>query len=137
MKRNDESSAIALINVDDIAIFPIHHPDLDITGYCDLNSDELKDWWNKPYIVTKTWSDIEAAFEADNAEGNCGNCASLQEQRERAKRVAREDWFDTYPQGIRYEVRCLDGRSLYSAVWGTEATLLAAILRARAGPAWM
>lgn len=63
-------------------------------------------WWNRPYIVTFTWEQM------------CGANATA-EQRAR--------WFDSWPSGTRYDVRCLDGGAWdRSTWWGSFATLKAA-----------
>lgn len=50
---------------------------------------------------------------------------------------ARARWLASWPTGIRYDVRCLDGGAWdRSSCWGNFATLEEAIACAKAGPSW-
>jgi hypothetical protein len=70
-------------------------------------------WWGRPFIVSLSW-----------------------EQRNRTS-ADRDKWFEAWPGGTRYDVRCLDGGAWdRSTWWGAFATLEEAIECAKSGPSW-
>jgi hypothetical protein len=67
-------------------------------------------WWGRPYIQTER-RDLSEPMWAT--------------------------WLESWPTGVRYDVRCLDGSAWdRSTCWGSFATLEEAIACARSGPAW-
>ncbi len=49
----------------------------------------------------------------------------------------REEWMKSWPNGTRYETRCLDGGAWdRSTSWGMFPTLEEALLTAATGPRW-
>ncbi|WCH25132.1 hypothetical protein [Aeromonas salmonicida] len=69
-----------------IPLNPKLREDFDNTPNEERDPLELKDWWRVPYIKTIDW----AAFASSDEEH-------------------RRSWFEAWPTGIRYDVRCLDG----------------------------
>jgi len=96
--------------IDEIPINPILRADFDCTPNEDRESLELKDWWNKPYIVTSTWDDFADTWERylkrcqDNNVPPTGIDEFNTTQADR-----KENWIASWPTGTRYSVRCLDG----------------------------
>lgn len=79
------------------------------------------DWWERPFIVTFTWEQMAPPATSPISP----------EERERS----RASWFDEWPSGTRYDVRCLDGGAWdRSTWWGAFRTLEEA--QACEGPAW-
>lgn len=81
----------------------------------DLRPASHRAWINRPYIVTVTWEQMSAG----RLETSC-----LDEQ--------RASWFQSWPSGTRYDVRCLDGGAWdRSTWWGAFRTLEEAITCAK------
>jgi hypothetical protein len=77
-------------------------------------------WWDRPFIQTYTWDDMVNPTSSEEAKAN-----------------QRRDWFESWPSGVRYDVRCLDGGAWdRPTCWGCFATLEEAIACAATGPAW-
>ncbi len=77
-----------------------------------------KRWWYQPYVVTETWEQRDQPDSEKNEERKRG-------------------WFEAWPGGTRYDVRCLDGGAWdRSTWWGAFATLEEAIACAQRGPNW-
>lgn len=73
-------------------------------------------WWFRPFIVAETWDEIEACARSRADEYAAGQIAKLPQD--------RESWFSAWPDGVRYEVRCLDGGAWdRSTSWGMFGTL--------------
>lgn len=63
-------------------------------------------WWHRPYIETFTWNDFALGLPED------------------VERERRQGWYDAWPSGTRYDVRCLDGGAWdRPTCWGMFATL--------------
>lgn len=59
------------------------------------------------------------------------------ERRKTWAETGRASWFEAWPTGTRYDVRCLDGGAWdRSTAWGAFATLDEAIKCASSGPSW-
>lgn len=65
---------------------------------------EIKNWWNRPYIVSTSWADRQPGASLTAAEVD----------------DMKQAWFDAWPSGVRYDVRCLDGGAWdRSSNWGS------------------
>jgi hypothetical protein len=100
---------------------------------------ELEHWWDLPFILTDTWDNRETQFLAHQArlraEGFDGALSTEQVEAELPKRKA--EWFKSWPSGVRFEVRCLDGGAWdRSTSWGMVACLEDAVTKCTAGPVW-
>lgn len=68
-------------------------------------------WWFRPFIVTDSWDQIVAR-----------GAPIMEDPIEREK--YRASWFDAWPSGTRYDVRCLDGGAWdRSTCWGMFRTM--------------
>lgn len=134
--------------VDGIPVDPIMPLDFDSISHDDRDPLEIEDWFGRPYIRTSTWSDREECYRAVRAEGlppeadehwceewwpaeGSDECfeAELFEQKVR--------WYASFPEGVRYEIRCMGGaygrdRSA-TCTWGYCASLADAIAVANSG----
>ncbi|MDP2832333.1 MAG: hypothetical protein Q8Q28_03370 [Pseudomonadota bacterium] len=100
--------------VDGVLINPSLPPAFDQTPN-DARPDSHAKWWHRPFIVT--YSDAVSHY---------AQCS--EEEKERMRR----QWFDAWPSGTRYDVRCLDGGAWErSTSWGAFATLEAAVACAK------
>ncbi len=120
-----------------VPLNPTLRPDFDITDYRDRDPEELEDWENTPYIVSRNWEQIEEALVRDmeilKAHSPHKYASQLSAMVEHLS-LGRTEWFKAYPSGTCYEVRCLDRRfSERPSVWGTTSTLIAAIKLAKNG----
>lgn len=80
-------------------------------------------WWYRPFIVTETVDALDAFYA-----GRTDSYA--QAGRERWK-TDRAEWLKAWPEGTRYEVRCLDGGAWdRSTSRGMFASLDAAVVAA-------
>lgn len=84
-------------------------------------------WWNRPYIETMSADDWETFYKSCDDE--------YAEKRWRDWEAGgRQKWFDAWPTGVRYDVRCLDGGAWdRSTCWGMFASLEEALVCASVG----
>ena len=106
--------------IDGIPIDPILRDEFDVTDNDERPQMEINDWWGKAYIRTDTWGDNEESYEEYfarlqqfNSERKARDMSliQLETKEEFTARVQRqkESWFNEFPSGTRYMVRCLDG----------------------------
>lgn len=70
----------------------------------DMRPQSHQRWWFKPFIRTVTFEDFKSTDEE-----------------------FRSNWYATWPEGIRYDVRCLDGGTWDRTTnYGSFATLVQA-----------
>lgn len=77
---------------------------------------EIEHWFGRSYIVTddwssreETWEDHVARLKASPAIKGWEMPIPAREEYDKEQAAQRESWFNSYPTGIRYEIRCLDG----------------------------
>ena len=100
---------------------------------------EVTHWWDLPFIVADTWEHTVAHAREHGARLRAEGVeyARSEEQIEADLAKQKISWFETWPSGTRYEVRCLDGGAWdRSTHWGMVATLEEAIEKCAAGPVW-
>ena len=99
-----------------IPINPKLRADFNNTPNEDRSPAELAKWWGKPFIVSttyeqtlsdKTYADHVARMKEWNKKFNFPTTPRDQWEQEREKH--KKNWFEKFPSGTRYEVRCLDG----------------------------
>lgn len=91
--------------VDGVCIDPDLRWDFNITPNEDREQKEIDDWWEVPYITTQ-------GFMRDTYREYAVRCSGeldsedvwLQKRADELKR-----WGESFPDGFRYDVRCLDG----------------------------
>ena len=92
-------------------------------------------WWYRPFIITdqwepETWEQYRErlagyGYEPDHTPESW---AQMQAERERG-------WYESFPSGVRYDVRCLDGGAWdRSTWWGSFGSLEEARDCAHNGP---
>jgi len=95
---------------DGIPIDPVMRPDFEVTANEDRDRLEIDDWWCKPFIVTCDWSCMTETWEEYSERLSKYDMEVKPKEEflgEQAKQ--KEGWFEAWPSGTRYEVRCLDG----------------------------
>jgi len=124
-----------------IPINPKLRPDFDNTPNEDRSPAEIAKWWDKPFIVTttyeqtlgdKTHADYVARVKEWNEKANFPTTPRDEWEKQRAEQKIK--WFESFPSGTRYEVRCLDGGGWDRSTWrGTFAKLSEAVSFAKSG----
>lgn len=74
------------MKIQDIPVNPRLRKMFDCTPNEKRKESELKRWWNVPFIKTYSIEDFGEPTEE-----------------------IRKKWFKQFPEGLRYDVRCLDG----------------------------
>ena len=117
--------------VDGVPVDPTQRHCFDCTANEDRDSQELADWWNLPYVVSHRYHAADASY-ADFCKRLEGYGTAVKEtEAEYNARLEqhRRDWFEEWPSGVRYDVRCLDGgawdRSTWRGSFGTEGEAVA------------
>ena len=97
--------------VDGIPLNPVLREDFDATPNEDRDPQEISDWWGKPFIRTCAWEDFEESWESYSERMARLGISDHDTEDQFSERVMKqkENWFNTWPSGTRYEVRCLDG----------------------------
>lgn len=86
-------------------------------------------FWNVPYIVTESVQRLDEFYASRTDE--------YAEQGRKHWAEARTKWLVSSPEGVRYDVRCLDGGAWdRSTWWGNFGSLDEAVSCAKAGPVW-
>ncbi|TRO11773.1 hypothetical protein EQ826_23880 [Ectopseudomonas mendocina] len=118
-------------------INPVLPECFDTTPNAERSYTEMAMWWERPFIVRKTWAQFEqhtinwqARRRALGEEG-----ALSEEETEALVEKDRAGFFEEYPAGEQYTVRCLDGGAWdRSTWWGNSPTLEGALDLAVNGP---
>jgi len=113
--------------------------DFDITPNSERPAEQIEKWWDQPFIRTVDWEDMTESYE-DYQERmkDCGGEPKSRLEFEADKAERKEDWYQSWPSGTRYDVRCLDGGAWdRSTNWGMVASLEAALEIAINGPRWV
>lgn len=75
----------------------------------DERPDSHQVWWYRPYIETETWEPESFEQYRERLAGyGYEPDHTADEWRERQEK-SRAGWFEAFPEGTRYMVRCLDG----------------------------
>ena len=111
----------------------------DMTPNDQRSAAQIKKWWGRPFINRDDWADQEHHTirhqEQLRREGR--DYALSPEGVAKQLDEHRVTWYETYPAGDRYVVRCLDGGAWdRSTNWGNYSTLEEALSVAENGPRW-
>jgi hypothetical protein len=124
-----------------IPINPKLRTDFDNTPNEDRSPAELAKWWDKPFIVSTTYEQnlgdkTHAEYVERLKEWNEKHGFEIKprDQWEQERAEQKQKWFESFPSGTRYEVRCLDGGAWDRSTWrGTFAKLSEAVSFAKSG----
>lgn len=99
--------------VNGIPLNPTLREDFDSTPNEYREHLEVQDWWNKPYISTCSWDDLNEDFGSyrKRMAGYGYGDESMDSEAVFVERKGQEKerWFNAWPSGVRYEVLCLNG----------------------------
>lgn len=116
----DGSVFVAASQKDDVLIDPELPPEFDNTPNEERSPAHMR-WWGMPYIVTQSVEALDARYGAMAG-------ANADTARQQWWTTERPKWMQSWPTGVRYEVRCLDGGAWdRSSSWGMFKTVEAAV----------
>ncbi len=85
----------------------------DSTPNDDRDTQEVDDWWGRPFIRSTSWADRADAYcdyiERVSPPGLVDFTPMTREEFDADQEARRIKWFESWPTGVRYDVRCLDG----------------------------
>ncbi len=125
--------------IDGVLINPLLPEEFDITPNDDRSDDEMALWWERPFIVVYTWHDVKLGIHRNQQRlRNEGSEYALPlEDVPAYVEKERVVWYGGWPNGDRFDVRCLDGGAWdRSTNWGQFATIEEALHCVAHGPAW-
>lgn len=101
------------------------------SGFDDTPNDardalEVSDWWGRPFIVTESWEDNDETWEefVERSKQFPSMSVGNESDFHASKAESKQSWFDTFPTGIRYQIRCLNGGAWdRSTLWGVVGSL--------------
>lgn len=107
----------------------------------DTPNDERPDshqvWWYRPFIVTDRWESETWEQYRDRLAGYGSEPDYTPEAWAQMQAEQEQGWYQSFPSGVRYDVRCLDGGAWdRSTWWGSFGTLEEAVACAKSGPQW-
>lgn len=118
----------AMGEVDGVLINPKLPKDFSCTPN-DARPKSHQKWWGVSYIETTLVEDLDRYYAERTDKSAAEGRKSWAEN--------RPGWLTSWPSGVRYEVRCLDGGAWdRPTLWGMFASLDEAIACAISGPAW-
>lgn len=137
--------------VDDIPVDPLLPDHFYTASAEERDPQEISDWMGRPYIIKFSWADREANYREFRAKGMppeyeegyydedwwpaTGSDAWFEEE----LLAFKGRWYESFPDGIRYEIHCMGGRlegdQATISRWGGCASLADAVLVAKAGDA--
>jgi len=100
------------IIVEGIPVNPLQREYFDMTDNEEREELEVSHWWGKPYIVSDfidQESYIEHYYRLKNDSKWTDEKIGTKEDYELKQSEDAKRWFESYPTGHRYIVRCLDG----------------------------
>lgn len=103
----------------------------------DERPEDHQKWWNQPYITSETVDEYELHVRKNNDRLLRENPDIASSNIDATVKERRESWLKNWPDGVRYDVYCLDGGAHDRPTsWGTFASLEKAIECCRLGPEW-
>ncbi|MCE8005326.1 hypothetical protein [Billgrantia ethanolica] len=122
-----------------VLINPVLPDAFDDTPNDDRLQGDIENWWGRPFIITHTLDMRLESYESYLSRARRGGWTpdmSAEEWADNQARV-RQRWFERFPSGTAYTVRCLDGGAWdRSTWWGDADNLDAALEIAKTGPRW-
>ncbi len=80
------------------------------TPHDERDPQEVRDWWGRSYIQQYTWAEMTEAYsDYLNRVETFGLEPQTHAEFLKDQEAQRVSWFESWPTGVRYDVRCLDG----------------------------
>jgi len=97
--------------IEGVPFNPALREDFDQTPNDDREDLEIEDWWDFPFIRSYTWADMGDSYSSYLARVSDTKdyTPKSREEFDKEQKERRIKWFEAWPTGIRYDVRCLDG----------------------------
>lgn len=97
--------------IEGVIINPKQRYGFDDTPNEDRDRLEISDWWGKPYIRTYKWGDNLESWEEHVTRMSQYPDAKIRskEDYEEDMMQRKQSWYESFPEGIKYEVHCLNG----------------------------
>jgi len=89
---------------------------MDFKDIEERSESHLAKWWGRAYIRTEEWSS-EPYQEYKARLLDLGYDIESEEDYNKRKAEYKESWFKSWPTGIRYDVRILDGGAWDRTTW--------------------
>ena len=85
----------------------------DNTPNDDRDPQEVDDWWGRAFIRSCSWAEMADSYsdyiDRVSRPGLGDFTPKTREEFDADQEARRIKWFESWPTGVRYEVRCLDG----------------------------
>lgn len=94
--------------VDGVLINPQLPEDFDNTDNS-VRPESHEKWWYRPYIITGSIDELDKFYADRDDDYTQEQPERWAEARKEWENIGRKKWLESYPSGIRYMVRCLDG----------------------------
>ncbi|MDG4868620.1 hypothetical protein P8631_11470 (plasmid) [Guyparkeria sp. 1SP6A2] len=97
--------------IDGVIVDPNLPPSFVVEPIDDRDRQQIKDWWGVAYVTTQPYHQIDASYADFCARmGRYGSTVQEPEAEWKARvDKQRASWFEAWPEGVRYDVHCLDG----------------------------
>lgn len=116
---------------DGVLINPALPDGFSSTDNAQRSEQERARWWLRPYIETSAWDGphgLEARERARQSRLQEEGSEYAVSDVDSHMQTQRAQWFSAWPEGVRYDVRCLDGGAWdRPTCWGMFGTLEAAM----------
>jgi len=96
--------------IDGIHVNPERPEDFGCTPNEERSAEEMDKWWEVPYVEVDGFSVPDENYQAF-VERMTGYAQQVEKEAEYNAQIEewRRGWFEAYPTGYRFTVRCLDG----------------------------
>lgn len=116
--------------IDGVLINPLLPEYFDATPNEERSDDEIALWWDRPFIQVENWLSLSVNLRGHHQRLRRAGIeyAIPLEEMDAFVETQRAIWFEAWPEGERFDVRCLDGGAWdRSTNWGQFATLKEAL----------
>ncbi len=116
--------------VQGVPVNPTLRDNFDMTPNDDREESEISDWWGLPFIRVCSWIDMAESYPTylERVSSITDTTPMTRKEFESTQEDQRLNWFKSWPTGMRYEVRRLDGgawdRSTNHGMYGDLQTAL-------------
>jgi hypothetical protein len=100
--------------------------------------EQVHKFWDRPYITVDKFSPSDSSYRQYKARVNfIGITPETENEFNDRVKLAKDQWGQSFPNGTRYTVHCLDGGAWDRPLcWGCLCSIEEAIECCKNGPAW-